>query len=99
MDKKGFFGALLDFSFTEFITTKLIKLLYILALIGIALGALGIIIIGTTIGKFGGFLFTLLIGAPLFILFSTIMTRVWLEILVVLFRLYENVRSINEKTK
>ncbi len=98
MDKKGFFGALLDFSFTEFITTKLIKLLYILALIGIALGALGIIIGGFSSGFAAGLL-ALLIGAPLFILFSTIMTRVWLEILVVLFRLYENVRSINEKTK
>lgn len=32
--KRGFFGQLFDFSFTEFITTKAIKVLYGLAIFG-----------------------------------------------------------------
>jgi len=38
--RKGFFEALFDFSFSEFITARLIRLLYVLALIGLALFAI-----------------------------------------------------------
>jgi len=37
---KGFFEALFDFSFTSFVTSKLVKLLYALAIVAAALGAL-----------------------------------------------------------
>src|SRR5262245_56105847 len=34
---KGFFGALFDFSFEHFITPMIVKIVYVLALIGLAL--------------------------------------------------------------
>ena len=98
MDKKGFFGALFDFSFSEFITTKIIKFLYILSLIGIAIGALFMLVQGFR-GGFASGLLALIIGVPLYLLIANIIKRVWLEILIVLFRLYDNVKSINDKTK
>jgi hypothetical protein len=38
---KGFFGSLFDFSFRSFITGRLIRVLYVLAMIGLASGPWG----------------------------------------------------------
>ena len=39
-DTRGFLGALFDFSFTSFVTTKIIKVLYVLILIMVVIAAL-----------------------------------------------------------
>ncbi|HOO58982.1 MAG TPA: DUF4282 domain-containing protein [Candidatus Mcinerneyibacteriales bacterium] len=96
MEGKSFLKALLDFNFTDFITGKVIKFLYILSLIGIVLGALGIIVAGFQ-GGFAAGLLALIIGAPLFILIATILTRVYMEIIIILFKIYETLKSIDSK--
>lgn len=50
MEQKGFFGSLFDFSFTSLITSKLISVLYILAIICIGIYALFLIGAGFTRG-------------------------------------------------
>ena len=50
----GFIGSLFDLSFTSFITTKLIKVLYIIAIIGAALEALAVIGVGFARGSMYG---------------------------------------------
>ena len=88
-EEKGFLGSLMDLSFTSFITTKLIKVLYILSMVLIGLYALVIIGLGFSISPFVGFIFIITV-APLFVLFALIYTRVILELIIVLFRIAEN---------
>ncbi len=93
MEREGFFQALFDFSFTSFITSKLIKILYGLAILGAILGALMLIMSGFSQSTGVG-LFMLFIGAPLFFLFWVIYARVLLELIIVIFRIAEHAAEI-----
>jgi hypothetical protein len=95
---ENFFQSLFDFSFSTFIAEKVIPILYILALIGIALFALGIIVSGFTAGVGQGLL-ALIIVAPLTVAFSVIYVRVVLEFLIVVFRIADNVRDIADQAR
>lgn len=44
--QKGFLGALFDFSFTSFVTPTIVKFVYILITIGLALGYLLLVVVG-----------------------------------------------------
>jgi hypothetical protein len=88
MQERGFFGALFDVSFTSFITTRIIKVLYIITLVVIGLGALGVVVAAFANSVAGG-LFTLIIVAPLVGLLYVIYTRVILEVLMAIFRIME----------
>jgi hypothetical protein len=88
MQERGFFGALFDVSFTSFITTRIIKVLYIITLVVIGLFALGFVVAAFAKSVAGG-LFTLIIGAPLVALLYVIYTRVILEVLIAIFRIME----------
>jgi hypothetical protein len=88
MGDKGFFGSLFDFSFSEFITPRIIKLLFVLAIIISAIFAIMMFVAGISEG--GGAAFLSLIGAPLLFLLYVIMARVWLEVITVVFRIADN---------
>lgn len=93
----GFFSALFDLSFSEFITTRLIKVLYILAIISIGLFSLVILVAGLSQGAGTGLL-ALILAAVLF-LFYVILTRVWLELIIVVFRIAEYTREIARRER
>ncbi len=88
-DTKGFFGSLFDLSFSSLIATRIIKVLYVLAIIGIGLYALFFIAAAFHNSSAAG-LVVLLIVAPLFSLISLVYTRVLLEVLIALFRIMEH---------
>lgn len=92
----GFFKALFDFSFTEFITSKIIKLLYVLTIFFAGFTALIVIIIGFSIHTGTG-IFSLLIGAPLIFFISVIYGRVLLEIIIVVFRIAEHLAEMAQQ--
>lgn len=93
LDNPGsFFSALFDFSFSQFVTTRLIKVLYILSIIVIGLAAVVFLIAGLTQGTASAIL--ALVLAPLFFLIYVIFARVWMEIIIVIFRIAENTREI-----
>lgn len=91
----SFFGSLFDFSFSEFITTRLIRVIYVLGLIMIGIGAL-IIIAG---GFDGGFLSGLMsiVLAGLVSLLGAMYLRVMMELMIVVFRIAENVAKIADR--
>ncbi|NIV40184.1 MAG: DUF4282 domain-containing protein [Anaerolineae bacterium] len=101
MEDKGFFGALFDLSFSEFVTIKFIRILYIIFLMLIAIGFI--------FGIIGGFvsMFTdsfwsglwKIIVAPIGALISIVLTRIWLEVLAVVFRIAENTTDLVELKK
>lgn len=93
--EKGFFTQLFDFSFTEFITTKIIKFIYILGMIVTGLATIGIIISGFSQSVVIGIV--ALIFSPLIFLIYVIVLRVWLEIIIVIFRISENTELLKGK--
>lgn len=93
---KGFFGSLFDYSFRSFITSRIIKVLYVLTTIVVALWTLAVILIAFKASPTLGGL-TLLIGGPLLFVITMIYARVGLELLMVIFRIHENVEEINQR--
>jgi Domain of unknown function (DUF4282) len=93
--EKGFFESLFDISFTSFITTKIIKFLYVLALIVVGLFALIFVVAAFRASTAAG-VFTLLILAPLLSLIYIVYARVTLELIIQIFRITELLRDQNQ---
>jgi hypothetical protein len=89
MQQQSFFGALFDFSFSSFVTTKIVKVLYVLAMIFAGLMWLVYAVIGFSENAGVG-LAILFVAGPIFFLFSVIYTRVLLEFFIVIFRVMES---------
>lgn len=90
--KRGFFGQLFDFSFTEFITTKAIKVLYGLAIFfAAAIAIVGIAGAFSESAVAGG---VVLVLSPVWLLLCVVVARITLEIVIVAFRIAEHVGDI-----
>ncbi len=95
-DARGFLGALFDFGFTSFVTPKVIKVLYMLIVIGTVVSALVFTIVVFKASVMFGFL-VLVFGDPLFILIVLAIYRIILEFFVVTFRVAEDIRALRER--
>lgn len=100
----GFVGGLLDFSFTNFVTTKVIKVLYGIWLLGCVLlvlagifGAISTMFFGYRMQILEGLV--MLIVTPFAAALYLILGRVYMEVLIVLFKIAENLTELNRKTK
>jgi hypothetical protein len=91
-NQKGFFASLLDFSFSSLITTRIIKLVYVIATIVISLIALGGLLAALRQG--GTDVLVGIIGAPILWLLEMIFLRIGLEFIIVIFGIGEDVRKI-----
>jgi hypothetical protein len=92
---KGFFSSLFDLSFTSFVTGRVIKVLFVLVIILSGLGALGLIVVGVNLP--GPLPIVYIIGAPILFFVYVLMARVYMEILIVVFRISEHVTEIAEQ--
>lgn len=97
-EAKGFIGALFDLTFTTFITTKLVRVLYIIAIILAALYALTAIGYGFTFGGATGAIGALIVS-PLVFFAVVIGARVYMELVIVIFRAAEHLGEIAKNTK
>jgi hypothetical protein len=93
----NFLEALFDFSFSEFVTVHLVRILYILALIVAIIGAATTVISLFSISFLAG-LFSILL-APLTFLIIMVVARVFLEMMVVIFRIADYLREIAAQGK
>ncbi len=88
----NFLIALFDFTFTRFVTTKIIKILYGIFVLLAGIAALFAIIRGfdadTTLGV------VMLLLSPIIFLIYVILARMWLELVIVIFRIAEDVAEI-----
>jgi hypothetical protein len=89
---QGFFGSLFDLSFSSFVTTKIIKVLYVLGIIMAGLSSLAVFISAARNGVPAAIVG--LIFAPLVFLLGVLYSRVMLEIIIVVFRIAENTGEI-----
>lgn len=87
----SFFGALFDYSFNAFITPMIIKFVYVLVTVGVAIGYL-VIAVATFRGSTSfGVLWLLVIG-PIMAVLSLALARMTLEFYLAVVRVSEDVR-------
>lgn len=96
MGQKGFFASLFDFSFTELITTKIIKVLYGLGILGAILVAGSLMIPAIKHSDSAGEKILAVILFPLLALLYIIIFRVFYEIIIVIFRIAEYSKDIRD---
>ena len=95
-EERGLIGSLFDLSFTDFVTTRIIKFLFILAIIFSGIEALAVVIAGFASGSTAVGILTLLLSPVIFFL-GVLMARVWLELIIVVFRIAENTGRLPEQ--
>ncbi|TVR54771.1 MAG: DUF4282 domain-containing protein [Gemmatimonadales bacterium] len=92
----SFLGALFDFSFRSFVTLRIVRFLYAVAVVLLAVGVIAALVGGMATGRnaleMAGFLLFAPIGAFLYLL----IIRVSLELMVVIFRIGETQGQILE---
>ena len=84
-----FLRPLFDFSFHQRVTIKMIKFFYFLSVLSAGLFALSIVLTGFS-ASIGFGIFALLIGAPVVFLLTVISCRVFLEMVLVVFRMADH---------
>lgn len=87
-ETKGFFGSLFDLSFSQMITTKLVKIFFIISIVSSGVIAIAMIVGGFIASAGSGFL--MLILAPIVFLLQVLFSRIWLELVIVAFKIADN---------
>jgi hypothetical protein len=98
MKEKGLFEILVDWSFTEFLTIRVVKFLYILGIVVTGIEALVVLIGFVGSMGFGGLILGIIV-APIVFCLGVLMVRIWLEILIVMFRIADNTSVLVEQNK
>jgi len=93
LKKVDFLQTLFDFSFSQFVSPKIVKFLYSLSVLFAALFALFLIVVGFKASTWFGVL-ALLVGAPLTLLLTVVSSRVFLEMILVISRTATRVENI-----
>jgi hypothetical protein len=93
---QGFFESLMDTRFDSLITPKLIRFLYVVSMVILAIGVIVFIIAGFANDAGSGVL--ALILAPLGALIYLIVIRLYLELIVVAFKIREAAEEIADNT-
>ncbi len=93
----GFFRALFDFTFSQFVTTRLIRLLYVVGVLVAALVTFSAIVAGFRESTGAGIV--ALIFSPILFLIFVILVRVYLEIVIVIFRIAEYLRDMADQRR
>jgi Domain of unknown function (DUF4282) len=90
---KSFMASLFDFGFNSFVTPKVVKVIYVLMMILIGLGALLFAISAFRLNPVFGVI-SLFILCPLFFLVELALWRIVLELFIVIFRIADDLRLI-----
>lgn len=85
--------ALFDFDFRKFVTPSIIKIVYVLIMVFLVVGYIGIVVTGFQANAAIGFLMLLIVG-PLFVLVYLVLARAGLESLIAQIRTAENTAEL-----
>lgn len=89
---KGFFESLFDWEFESFVTLRFIKVIYVIAVVAVGLGAL---LVTLSAVRGGGLLaLVVLVGGVVGFFVYVILVRIYLEVIALLFRIGENTSAI-----
>ncbi|MDA8290812.1 MAG: DUF4282 domain-containing protein [Actinomycetota bacterium] len=92
---KGFLRSLYDFSFTTFVTTRIVRTLYIVTTIVYSLVAI-VVFVGL-VSRGGADVAIGVIGVPIAYVLYLALARVSLEVVAVVFRIAEYAREIRDQ--
>ncbi len=92
----SFFASLFDFSFSRFVTLRLVKFFYVVSMILLVLVMIGVIIAGFTEAVSGVETVGYIVLGPVLAFLYLLMIRVSLELVVVVFRIGETATEIRE---
>ncbi len=95
MNDKGFFAKVFDLSFEEFVTGSVIKVLYVIAIIGAVIYAISAIAMGFKSGVLLGIV--ALILSPVIFMLVVLIARIYMELIIVIFRIADSVKDISGK--
>jgi hypothetical protein len=87
----SFFRAMFDLSFREFITPRIIQVVFVVMLVLAGIGVLGTIVAAFEGGALSGVV--TLILSPVIFLIAALFIRIYLEVVILLFRIYEVLRD------
>jgi hypothetical protein len=91
---KGFFSSLFDTNFSSLIVTRVIKVAYVIAIVLISLEAVGALIAALATKKAGAVVAAIIL-IPIVWLVTLIWIRILLELVIIIFRIGEDVRQIS----
>jgi hypothetical protein len=91
--RDGFYKALFDASFSDFIIPKIVSMLYVIGMIISGMGALALVILAFTQSVWAGLL--ALLFSPIYFLISVVFIRFYFEIIVILFKIYYEIKESN----
>jgi len=94
-NERGFLATLFDFSFTDFVTPGVLKLLYTIGLLAALFGSVRFIGAGFGRGIWTG-LGAIVLAPVLFVVYS-LLARVVVELVMVFFRIAEHMEIIAER--
>ena len=96
MENQEFFAGLFDFSFDNFIALKVIKVLYALLIISYVIMSLGGIIAGCSdlVNHQPLEGIAIIILSPIISLILIFFTRIFMEMMAVVFKIAENIREL-----
>ncbi len=92
----SFLASLFDFSFSSFVATRVVKVLYVLVVLVAGLYTLLLLAVGFRAGTGVGLLF-LVVVCPLFFIVFVAVYRVLLEVMVVIFRIADDLAEIRRR--
>ena len=95
-EEKGFFASLFDLSMTEMITPKIIRIIFIIGLLGLLVSAVFGLVTAIMSGEVMAIILAL-IAVVVGFLVAAILLRIYLEIVVVFFRIYDELRYANRR--
>jgi hypothetical protein len=95
--QRGFFESLMDSRFDSLITPKLIRLLYVIGMVVLAIAAIIVIVVNFTNSAGAGII--ALILAPIVALIYLIVIRVYLELIIIAFKIREGVDEVVLNTR
>jgi hypothetical protein len=95
---QGFLSSLFDFSFSSFVTPKIIKALYVLVTIWTVVLALIFLRLGFKYGGAAGGFFTLIVVVPVFGLLTLGAYRMVFEFFMVVHRIHDELKAIRERS-
>jgi hypothetical protein len=95
-DAKGFLRSLYDFGFTSLITTRIIRFVYALIVIVLSLGSAFFLLATLASGEPSAAVFGIIV-IPLAYLLYLVMARIWMEFVIVVFRIGDDIHAIRNR--
>jgi len=86
---------MLDIGFTKFITNTWVSIIWVLMIV--VHGFVALAALGTAFVQDPMLGMVALIGVPLIACFSLLLCRIWLELVIVIFRIESNTRALKDK--